>query len=62
VAVNLAVVEVVVLVAVEVVIASQMQEVANQVWLLWRVVDKQLWDKHSADRVAVELGQFVPAG
>ena len=72
-AVNLAAVEVVVVVAavkveavaavnVEVVVPSQVQVAASQVWLPWQVVDKRLLDKPLADRLAVESGQPVPGG
>jgi hypothetical protein len=44
------------------VVASQVLVVANQVWLPWQVVDKRLLDKLSADRLAEESGQPVPAG
>ncbi len=63
-AVNLAAVEVVVVVAVEVVVvvAVKVEEVASQVWLPWQVVDKRLLDKPLADKLAVESGQPVPGG
>ena len=64
-AVNLAAVEVVVVVAavnVEVVVPSKVQVAASQVWLPWQVVDKRLLDKPLADRLAEESGQPVPGG
>jgi hypothetical protein len=67
VAVNLAaavvvVVVVVVAVNVEVVVPSQVQVAASQVWLPWQVVDKRLLDKPLADRLEEESGQPVPGG
>jgi hypothetical protein len=67
VAVNLAaavvvVVVVVVAVNVEVVVPSQVQVAASQVWLPWQVVDKRLLDKPLEGRLAEESGQPVPGG